>query len=49
MASLIYGEQSEKTSPADMPLEMEHKDKVSAEQARLGGVGVLAGQKPYCV
>lgn len=30
LASLIYGEQSEKTSPSDIPLEMEHKDKVSA-------------------
>ncbi|XP_059545394.1 calcium permeable stress-gated cation channel 1 isoform X1 [Myotis daubentonii] len=29
LASLIYGEQSEKTSPSDIPLEMEHKDKGS--------------------
>lgn len=30
LTSLIYGEQSEKTSPSDISLEMEHKDKVSA-------------------
>ncbi|XP_054571855.1 calcium permeable stress-gated cation channel 1 [Eptesicus fuscus] len=29
LASLIYGEQSEKTSPSDIPLEVEHKDKGS--------------------
>uniref|UniRef100_G1P3Z9 Transmembrane protein 63C n=1 Tax=Myotis lucifugus TaxID=59463 RepID=G1P3Z9_MYOLU len=29
LASLIYGEQSEKTSPSDIPVEMEHKDKGS--------------------
>uniref|UniRef100_A0A8C4MRD0 Transmembrane protein 63C n=1 Tax=Equus asinus TaxID=9793 RepID=A0A8C4MRD0_EQUAS len=27
LTSLIYGEQSEKTSPSDISLEMEHKDK----------------------
>lgn len=43
LTSLIYGEQSEKTSPSDISLEMEHKDKVGAgvglgpERARDGG------------
>ena len=32
LTSLIYGEQSEKTSPSDISLEMEHKDKVSARR-----------------
>lgn len=51
LTSLIYGEQSEKTSPSDISLEMEHKDKVSAG-AGLGaaGRGVLAlGRQPSCV
>lgn len=30
LTSLIYGEQSEKTSPSDISLEMEHRDKVGA-------------------
>lgn len=34
LTSLIYGEQSEKTSPSDISLEMEHKDKVSAGGGR---------------
>lgn len=38
LASLIYGEQSEKTSPSEIPLEMEHKDKVSGG----GGPGSAA-------
>ena len=43
LTSLIYGEQSEKTSPSDISLEMEHKDKVSAGWARAGrGWAVLA-------
>lgn len=30
MTSLIYGEQSEKSSPSEISLEVERKDKVSA-------------------
>lgn len=53
LTSLIYGEQSEKTSPSDVALEMEHKDKVSAG-AGLGqggaAVRVLAlGRQLWCV
>lgn len=33
LTSLIYGEQSEKTSPSDISLEIEHKDKVGAKAA----------------
>lgn len=39
LTSLIYGEQSEKTSPSDISLEMEHKDKVSAGGGGLGPEG----------
>lgn len=39
LTSLIYGEQSEKTSPSDISLEMEHKDKVSAGREGAGPEG----------
>lgn len=44
LTSLIYGEQSEKTSPSDVSMEMEQKDKVSAGAG--AGQGGVAGRVP---
>lgn len=39
LTSLVYGEQSEKTSPSDISLEMEHRDKVGPGGLVRGGRG----------
>lgn len=39
LTSLVYGEQSEKTSPSDISLEMEHRDKVGPGGPARGGRG----------